>query len=40
MAWHYALDVRTEADSHFCEKTLRNYRRLVIDQGIDRRCAP
>lgn len=35
MAWHYALDVRTEADSYFCEKTLRNYRRLVIDQGLD-----
>ena len=28
MAWHYALDVRSEADSYFCEKTLRNYRRL------------
>ena len=24
MAWHYALDVRSEADSYFCEKTLRN----------------
>jgi len=35
MAWHYALDVRTEADSYFCEKTLRNYRRLVIAQGFD-----
>lgn len=35
MAWHYALDVRTEADSYFCEKTLRNYRRLVIDQDLD-----
>ena len=30
MAWHYALDVRSEADSYFCEKTLRNYRRLFI----------
>lgn len=35
MAWHYALDVRTEADSYFCEKMLRNYRRLVIDQDLD-----
>ena len=31
MAWHYALDVRSEADSYFCEKTLRNYRRLFIE---------
>jgi len=35
MAWHYALDVRSEADSYFCEKTLRNYRRLLIEQGLD-----
>ncbi len=35
MAWHYALDVRGEADSYFCEKTLRNYRRLFIAQGLD-----
>ena len=28
IAWHHALDVRVEADCHFCEKTLRNYRRL------------
>ena len=35
MAWHYALDVRGEADSYFCEKTLRNYRCLFISQGLD-----
>ena len=35
MTWHYALDVRSEADSYFCEKTLRNYRRLFIEQGLD-----
>ena len=35
MAWHYALDVRSEAGSYFCEKTLRNYRRLFIEQGLD-----
>ena len=35
MAWHYALDIRTESDSYFCEKTVRNYRRLVIDDGLD-----
>ena len=34
MAWHYALDVRSEADSYFCEKTLRNYRRLFIVIGV------
>ena len=35
MAWHYALDVRGEADSYFYEKTLRNYRRLFIEQDLD-----
>ncbi|MCZ6589145.1 MAG: transposase, partial [Alphaproteobacteria bacterium] len=35
LAWHYALDTRGEADSYFCEKTLRNYRRLFIAQGLD-----
>jgi hypothetical protein len=35
MAWHYALDTRSEADSYFCEKTLRNYRRLFIEHGLD-----
>ena len=35
MAWHYAFDTRSEADSYFCEKTLRNYRRLFIEQGLD-----
>jgi len=35
MAWHYALDTRGETDSYFCEKTLRNYRRLLIAQGLD-----
>jgi len=35
MTWHYALDVRIEADVYFCEKTLRNYRRLFIAEGLD-----
>jgi hypothetical protein len=35
MAWHYALDVRSDADSYFCEKTLRNYPRLFIEQDFD-----
>jgi len=35
MTWHHALDVRSEADCHFCAKTLRNYRRLFIAEGLD-----
>lgn len=35
MAWHYALDVHTDADAYLCEKTLRNYRRLMIEHGLD-----
>jgi len=35
ITWHHALDVRTEADCYFCEKTLRNYRRLFIAKGLD-----
>jgi transposase-like protein DUF772/DDE family transposase len=35
IAWHYALGVQSEADAYFCEKTLRNYRRLFIAQGLD-----
>ena len=35
MAWHHALDVRVEADCYFCQKTLRNYRRLFIAEGLD-----
>lgn len=35
MAWHHALDVRSEADCYCCEKTVRNDRRLFIAQGPD-----
>lgn len=35
MTWHHALDVRSEADCYFCEKILRNYRRLFIAEGLD-----
>ena len=35
MTWHHALDVRSEADCYFCEKTLRNYRLLFIAEGLD-----
>ncbi len=29
MTWHHALDVRSEADCYFCEKTLRNFCRAM-----------
>lgn len=35
IAWHYALDIREESDAYLCEKTLRNYRRLMIDHELD-----
>jgi hypothetical protein len=35
ITWHYALDVRDESDACLCERTLRNYRRLVIEKGLD-----
>lgn len=35
LAWHYALDIQDESDAYLCEKTLRNYRRLVINQQLD-----
>ncbi len=35
IAWQYALDVRSEADCYFCERTLRTYRRLVIQHPLD-----
>lgn len=33
--WHYALDIQNADDAYICERTLRTYRRLVIDQGLD-----
>ncbi len=33
--WQYALDIGREEDPYVCERTLRNYRRLVIDGGLD-----
>ena len=35
LAWHYALDIRSEGDCYFCEKTLRNYRAQVVESGLD-----
>ena len=34
-AWHYALDARGEDDMYLCERTLRNYRAMVVANGID-----
>ncbi len=36
LAWQYALDIRSESDAYFCERTLRNYRSLLIERGLDR----
>lgn len=35
IAWHYALDIRSESDAYLCERTLRNYRARVIELGLD-----
>lgn len=35
LAWHYALDLRDDSDAYLCERTLRNYRRVVIERGLD-----
>lgn len=35
IAWHYALDIRSGAELEMTDRTLRNYRRLVIDLGLD-----
>lgn len=35
IAWHYALDLQSESDAYLCERTLRNYRRRVMDEGLD-----
>jgi len=35
LSWHYALDVQAESDLEMTDRTLRNYRRLVIDLGLD-----
>lgn len=33
--WQYALDIRRDADLEMTDRTLRNYRRLVMEQGLD-----
>ncbi|MEQ8667671.1 MAG: transposase [Pirellulales bacterium] len=35
IAWHYALDIRHESDAYLCERTLRNYRRRLLELGLD-----
>ena len=35
IGWHCALDIRDDSDCYICERTLRNYRRLVIENGLD-----
>jgi hypothetical protein len=35
LAWHYAFDIRAESDAYLCERTLRSYRRLLIERGLD-----
>ncbi len=35
LAWHSALDIRSESDCYFCETTLRNYRAQVVANGLD-----
>lgn len=35
IAWHYALDIQQASDSYVCQRTLRTYRRWVIDKGLD-----
>ena len=33
--WQYALDVRSDSDLEVTDRTLRNYRRLVVELGLD-----
>lgn len=35
LSWHYALDIRDERDLYLCERTLRNYRSLLIELNLD-----
>jgi hypothetical protein len=36
LAWHYALDIRDDSDVYICERSLRNYRRIVTEQELDK----
>src|SRR5512143_1539856 len=35
IAWHYALDIPAEPDAYLCKRTLRTYRQLPIERGLD-----
>ena len=35
VGWHYALDIRRESDAYVCERTLRNYRRLIVENNLE-----
>ena len=35
LGWQYALDIRSDEDAYLCERTLRNYRALLIEQQLD-----
>ena len=36
--WHYALDITDDSDenTYFCERTLRRYRKILIEDGLDK----
>ena len=36
LSWHYALDITDESDAstYFSERTLRNYRRIILDENL------
>jgi len=35
IAWHYALDIQHTSEGYVCERTLRTYRRWVMDKDLD-----
>src|SRR5262245_9337331 len=35
LGWQYALDIRSDADAYLCERTLRNYRALLIEHQLE-----
>lgn len=35
ISWHYAMDILRISDAYASERTLRTYRRWVIEHGLD-----
>ena len=35
IAWHYALDIHHDVDTYLCPRTLRNYRRKIIEKQLE-----